>query len=375
MAADRLVAIFGAGRNGSTLLGRLLDGSPGLWVHPAETNYLCVWDDLARFGQVRGDTQHNARTRPLEALDRELPTELLLPEYAGHRDELADHASRLREPVAAALDPLDALRERSSYGVASFLPALLERVREAYGPPGGSGAPLLAFKTIETPYVADYLRVFPGLRCLHIVREPSANYASAKRTWMYHKRNSFYHGAHDHLRTFLDARWVPHARAVLELVGREPETHAIVRYEELSREPVRVLGEICAWLGVEPPPEPEELTVLGGRRLAALPPNPSQRGIEPPGRVVADMAAQFGYRDVLAPRERALIARRTTELAVRLGYARPPAPPGAFRLWLAWLPPDESERLHVHSRARWLLELARRRLYVTRSLLPRRPVA
>ena len=35
-----LVGIFGAGRNGSTLLMRLLDGSSGLWIYPIELNYL-----------------------------------------------------------------------------------------------------------------------------------------------------------------------------------------------------------------------------------------------------------------------------------------------------------------------------------------------
>ena len=35
-----LVGIFGAGRNGSSLLMRLLDGSPGLWIYPIELNYL-----------------------------------------------------------------------------------------------------------------------------------------------------------------------------------------------------------------------------------------------------------------------------------------------------------------------------------------------
>src|SRR5205823_5926703 len=142
-------------------------------------------------------------------------------------------------------DPLETLRERPAYAVTELLPALLERTRRAYAP-DEHAAPLLAFKTIETPYVDDYLRVFPGLRCLHIVREPSANYASAKRTWMYHKSNPFYFGAHDHLRTFLDARWLPHARAVLHHAAEAPAQHLLVRYEDLRREPVRVIGEVCA---------------------------------------------------------------------------------------------------------------------------------
>ena len=35
-----LLGIFGTGRNGSTMLMRLLDGSPGIWIFPYELSYL-----------------------------------------------------------------------------------------------------------------------------------------------------------------------------------------------------------------------------------------------------------------------------------------------------------------------------------------------
>jgi hypothetical protein len=213
-----------------------------------------------------------------------------------------------------------------------------------------------------------------------MVRDPVGNFASAKRTWSIHKDFAFYQFGHDQLETFLDARWLPHARLLLSLAAEQPEAHRILRYEDLKRDPAGELAAICAWLGIDPPAHPDELTVLGGRPFRRMPSNPSQPGIEPPKRVVADMETAYAYTDVLTGRERELIAHVTAPLARALGYgtdagAQPPGRrllPPALRLWLRWLPVDASERLNSRSRLRFAVEIARRRLYLTR-LLARRP--
>lgn len=365
-----LVAIFGAGRNGSTLLVRLLDGSSGLWLHPVETNYLCVFDDLVRLGRSSAETVQNATTRALAALGGELAAERLVTEYAHHWEEIEDtYVRRLEQPLERRADPADALRTRQTYDVRSFLPAFLETTRLAYDWRPEEPAALV-FKTIETPYVDDYLQVFPDLRCLHILRDPVPNYASLKRTRAHFKRYPFYQGG-DELRTFLEARWLPHARAIARLAEAKQGRHLVVRYEDLRTEPIRLIGQICAWLGVSPPDDPEQLTVLGGRRMTTMPANPSQPGVDPPSRVVADMEQRFDYAQVVTARERELIARCTGGLAERIGYASSHGGGrlAAFRLWLRWLPPDRSERLNPGSWLRWGWALARRRAYVTRKLL------
>ncbi len=50
-----LIAIFGTGRNGSTLLERLLDGVPETYVHPADETFLCCFDDPARHGRYSNE--------------------------------------------------------------------------------------------------------------------------------------------------------------------------------------------------------------------------------------------------------------------------------------------------------------------------------
>jgi hypothetical protein len=366
---SQLVAIVGAGRNGSTLLARLLDGSPGLWVHPVEMNYLCVWDDLARCGRLSPLTVQNATTRELTALEEPLAIRALLPSFAHHWNEIRSTiTSRLAEPPAEREDPTALVRTHDSCLVDEFLPLFLDSGRRAYAP--DESQRLLVFKTIETPYVDDYARVFPGLRFVHIVRHPVANFGSLKRTWTYNKELAFYHAGHDILRTFLEARWLPHARALARHLETSPDRHLLVRYEDLVADPASSLAALADWLGVEGPPEPDLQTSLGGRRFAHLDPNPSKRGIATPERVVKSMASTFGYEEVVTARERALIERCTARLAARLGYdVTDENRISRLGLWLRWLPPDESERLHARSRLRWLWELARRRAYVTRKVV------
>jgi hypothetical protein len=362
-----LIAIFGAGRNGSTLMGRVLDGAPGLWMHPVETNYLCVWDDLARRGSLSGPTLMNARTHTLTALDRGLQAEALLGVFRGHWREIEQvYVNRVEGPVEVRESPEARVAARTSYAVDEFLPAFLAATQQAYDT--HPEASVFAFKTIETPYVDDYLRVFPGLRCIHTIRQPEDNYASAKRTWTYHKSYPFYYGGADLLRTFLDARWLPHARSAASLCELDPEHHHLVRYEDITLDPATVVAGICSWLGLDPPDTPDQLTVLGGRRMGRMPSNPSQAGLEQPERVVADMQREHAYIEVLTVRERDFIDRCTGELAKRLGYEPRGGSPSAVALFIRWLPPDESERLHRRSWVRWAFEIVRRRLYVGRKL-------
>ena len=59
-----LVGIFGAGRNGSSLLMRLLDGSPGLWIYPIELNYLRAFAPRTVKGTVKRLLSACASTLP-----------------------------------------------------------------------------------------------------------------------------------------------------------------------------------------------------------------------------------------------------------------------------------------------------------------------
>ena len=366
-----LVAIFGAGRNGSTLIARLLDGSPDLWIHPIDVVFLPVWDDEVALGRVRGESYRTATTRRLHHLDEPLPWRRVAPLFTPQIDEIeSDYLDRLVSPYALRREELrrcstaTARRPRPS----SSRPS--SRRRDAPSARNPEPVPAaLGFKTSETAYVDDFVRLWPEMRFVHIVRNPITNYASTKRTWMQGKRTPFWTNGEDVLRTFLEARWLPHARAVLRYRDSDPDRHLLVRYEDLCADPEGEVLRLCRGLGVRPPAEPTRQTSLGGEQLRELPRNPSVQGVATPQHVVKDMAAQFGYDEVVTPREAALIAREVGPLGPALGYDDLPDPGSRLGLWLRWLPLDSSERQNIPSRSRWALELAKRRVYLTRTIL------
>lgn len=363
-----LLAIFGAGRNGSTLIMRLLDGAPDLWVHPVDVVYLTAFDDLARDGVLSGASMRTATTRSLAHLHGTVRTAALLDLWRPHIDTIdVEYLHELTEPYERTGDPEAGFDAEQATTAGAFLPAYLEAVRRACD--ARPEPRLLAFKTSETAYIDEYIDTFPGLRCLHILRDPLTNYASAKRTWMESKRTPFWGGGEDILETFLEARWLPHARTLAHALDVDPNRHHLVRYEDLCADPVHEILGVCDWLGIAPPPEPEIQTVLGGRHMRSLPSNPSQLGLNTPKRVVRDMAAEFGYETIVTPREDALIRRLTGAFGSRFGYDLDARPGSAFSLWLRWLPADSSERLHVTNWARWVWMLLRRRAYISRRLL------
>jgi hypothetical protein len=365
-----LVAIVGAGRNGSTLIARLLDGSPDLWIHPIDVVFLPVWDDEVALGWVRGESYRTATTRRLRHLDRPLPWQQVAPLFTPQVDEIEhDYLPRLVAPYPLRREELEALDRDGLTTPAEFFPKFLEAARRTAARDPEPAPAMLGFKTSETAYVDDFVRLWPEMRFVHIVRHPITNYASTKRTWMETKATPFWTNGEDVLRTFLDARWIPHARAVLSYRESDPDRHLLVRYEDLCADPEGEVRRLCTQLGVGPPAELTRQTSLGGELLRELPPNPSVLGIATPQEVVKDMASQFGYRDVVTPREAALIARKVGPLGQALGYDDLPDPGGRLGLWLSWLPVDGSERQNVRNRRRWLIELARRRAYLTRTIL------
>ena len=366
-----LIGIFGTGRNGSTLLMRLLDGSPGLWVHPVELTYLALVSDLVRYGRIRRVTALNASTEPSLQLAGTIDQRRLTELFEWHATELEEtYAKRLAQPVRPRHDPLELVRQQPRYAASEFLPVFLESFRQAYD--DRPGAPrYTVFKTLETPYIAEYERVYPTMRFLHILRHPLTTYSSLKRTNIKKGWPFWRHGG-DELQTLLERRWIPHARYVTGLGGSDAERHLIVRYEDLCGTPGPTIARICHWLGVATPSDPTLQTVLGGKRMAELPSNPSQTGVKTPERVVANMAEHFGYDDVVSRRERDWIVLRTYPWSRRFGYFTDEDAhhvPGALAIARSWLWPDRWELRHARSLVRLTGALIGRRSYIYHTLL------
>ena len=368
-----MTGIFGAGRNGTTLLARLLDGSPDLWVHPINVNYLSVINDLAHRGCVRNSTRQNATTRKLRYLHSRVPAMRLISEFSQHIEDLNQHyVPQLIEPMRINDDPLGALRVRESYSARDFFFVFLKNIRSAYDARTSCDPRHYIFKSIETPYIGDYDIVFPEMRFIHIIRHPLSNFSSTKRSLIDHNRYPFWYLGGDLLRTFLEDRWIPHARFIVDACRRGSDKHFVVRYEDLCERPEAVINDICVWLQVTPPPDPALQTVLGGKQMRELPVLPSKKGIPTPHRVVRNMAKEYKYEEVVTNREREFIRMRTYPLARRLDYfvsEQQSTWPERLRLLGRWLMPDYWEIINAQSKLRLLKALAERRYYIYRKLV------
>jgi len=370
-----LVGIFGAGRNGSSLLMRLLDGSRGLWIYPIELNYLRAFAPRTLKGTVKRMLSAGASMLPghtRDTLDHRQRRHV--QDWAAQQlQELkTTYLDKLVQPIPATGDPLQAIMGRVTGDVLGDLESYLDVVRSCYDGRRLSATPLLMFKSIEVSDLSRYSRLFPDMKFIHLMRHPYSNYSSLKRTDMVLKQKPFWFQGGDILRLQLESRWIPHAEFALQGLASDPSRHYLVRYEEICDSPTRTVTDICSWLGVAPPEEPTIQTVLGGRHTKSLPINSSLKGVDTPAQVVSDMAKAYGYDDILTEREKSLILLRTYQLGRRLGYfsAQDEADvPARLPLLLQWLVPDQWEYMNASSRVRLTRALIQRRLYLCRVLL------
>ena len=370
-----LVGIFGAGRNGSSLLMRLLDGSPGLWIYPIELNYLRSFAPRSLKSAVKRRLASGAAHLPGHAggTFEERQRRLFRAWAADQLSELKQiYLDKLVEPIAPDGVPLERIMERITGNAKDDLGSYLDAIRQCYDQRKLPSTPLLTFKSIEVADLSRYQRMFPDMKFIHIMRHPYSNYSSLKRTDMVLKQKPFWFQGGDILRLQLESRWIPHAEFTLQGLTTDPTHHYLVRYEDICDAPTRAVTDICSWLGVPPPVEPTVQTVLGGRHTKSLPINSSLKGVETPAEVVSDMAKAYGYDDILTARERNLILLRTYQLGRRLGYfseqdaAQVPA---RLPLFLQWLAPDQWEYMNASSKVRLVRALIQRRLYLCRVLL------
>ena len=363
-AQPRLVGIFGTGRNGSTLLTRLLDGISDAYVHPVETTLLSAINDLSFREYVSEDVIKNVATHPLQRLDRPVATERLKRYFLYHQKEIEADLLPVVDAIELGPSPFDAIDQRPSWTAHDFAFSFFNAFAGWLQP--GPTPKLVIFKSIETPYIPYYERLFPQMRFVHIMRDPVEMWASQKRSLMINKRVPAWYLGMDNLSACIDRRWVPHATVVAERMGSS--CHFVLRYEDLVREPTSVMAGLTSWLGVVSS-EPTMQTVLGGRAPRKMLRYSSQPGVETPREVVADLKKRHGYIEVVSDRERNLIRLATWPLAGKLGYGIDEQRPDPGSVRAAWNAIDRDEFSNSDGFRSQLLNTVsflKRRLYVRR---------
>lgn len=315
-----LIGLFGTGRNGSSLIGHLLDGLQDTYVHPVEELFLTAFDDLAHHGRVTRLVAQNCVTHSLSRLSEKLTAGLLARHYRPSLDLLIKYCSETAGPPSELHSlALEELLPRTSYTVEEFVRGYLEGIAVRVRPDVSFRHHM--FKSIEVAYLAEYERRFPDMKFVHIVRDPVAVCSSQKRSLMENKCVPASYLGYDWLTCMLEKRWVPHAQFLLS--RRDDPRHVLVRYEDLVAEPVAEISKIAAGLGLSPPSRPAVQTIFSDLDKADWGVNPSKKGVNSPTEVVPDLQERNRYEEVLTQREIDLIAVRTRDYLSGLGYRKP----------------------------------------------------
>jgi hypothetical protein len=130
-----LVGIFGAGRNGSSLLMRLLDGSPGLWIYPIELNYLRSFAPRSLKSAVKRTLASCVSHLPGQAGEtfEQRQRQLFRAWAADQLDELKQtYLDKLVEPIAPDGVPIERIMAHITGDAKHDLESYLDAIRLCY---------------------------------------------------------------------------------------------------------------------------------------------------------------------------------------------------------------------------------------------------
>jgi len=328
---EGLICLVGTGRNGSTLLTRVLDGAPEVDVLPIECAFLSALNDLAEFGFISSNVLLNASNKPLIGLDQEIAVEKILL----YIDRCLKWLKQQAELVGIE-DKTYLIRENllscSHYSVDELIVRFLVLFRQVFFVENSRKLTLI--RTVETPYIADYIRLFPRMKFIHLVRNPVNVWRSNAGACKIKKQPQWYMGG-DNLRTVIDIRWLSHAKAILSY--ESDSNHFVIRYEDLADNPEKELTLLTNWLGINDLDFPAAQTIFGGKPIIKQERSSSYESVPFDREVRPDTSTLSMEKDVKSEREKDFILYRAHELARALGYFENVIKPSAFGVAKKWL--------------------------------------
>ncbi|MFP3914997.1 MAG: sulfotransferase family protein [Actinomycetota bacterium] len=189
-------------------------------------------------------------------------------------------------------------------------------------------------------YAEDLFGAYPGLKVVHMLRDPRDRYQASIEKWPRGKGRAG--GA--------VARWNYSLRLAERHLSRHPDDYLVVRFEDLVHRPDETVRRVCEFLGEEFAPSMLEMAgaPTHRRRMMGETPGPVRlspeyigrfRGRVPPGEIeyiqrhAALGMARYGY-------EKAPLDMTMRE---RLGYHLIESPSQTLRRW-AWRSVEEGQQ-------------------------------
>lgn len=292
---ERPVFVCGHHRSGTTLLQQLLDGHPQLLVLPSEGTYFTSFDYAARADPAPRDIDRFIADWIARLVDPNQDPHFKLGRSGPHGNPSLLFAQRLLGWRVALV------QARPALATFALLLALVAAFRDVAAPL--SAPRLWVEKTPLNERNVQRLSAFSQARFIQLVREPGATLASLLE--LYRAAGSGEFDPAEHAQTIRRSLQLAH-KHVQRFRGR----YLIVRYEDLTDNPVQEMERVGAFLGISPDPAMSTPTVVG--RAARSNSSFKQGG--------AGVVERWGYSATLPPQQARLISAFTASVARPLGY-------------------------------------------------------
>lgn len=300
----RLLMIGAMYENGGNVTHRHLDGHPGLFVYPFESqlgtrhvNDILSSTFPARYRWPVFELDAGPAEDYHAIVDEECKVRARTPEVSKFRNHPFDFSDDERRELYLA-HVKHSGRSRPA-NVAAFFRATFEAWRGFSR--NGEESVYVGYSPIVTVDAETILEELPNAHFLHVVRNPWSAYADTKKRPVPLPLADYMLG------------WALNQHCALQLARRFPARFHLLRIEELMADPLTALGPVCEALDLDPHPL---LTgpSWNGRPLAEVHPWGTIR--------VATPARNFATARELDDAECREIAERASPFAVALGYAR-----------------------------------------------------
>jgi hypothetical protein len=298
----RFLMIGAMYENGGNTTHRHLDGHPGLFVYPFESQIgtRLVNDMLASTFPVKYrwpvfDLSATPAQDYHAIIDEECKVRARTPFVSKFRDEPFDFSDDERRDIFVAE------LERSGRSRASNVAAFYRATFEAWKDFNRSGEEqvYVGYSPIITLDSERILEELPQAQFLHVVRNPWSAYADTRRRPVPLALASYMLG------------WTLSQQYALQARRRFPGRFHLVRIEDVMAHPVAALGPVCQALGLQPDPALESPS-WNGRKLEQVYPWGTIR--------LATSEQNLATANELGEGEKREVAERSAPFAEILGY-------------------------------------------------------
>ncbi len=235
---DKPTFICGHRKSGTTMLLCQFDAHPQLCVFPPDSGFFYAYYPIFDAGQY---SDQEKKQRIVDVLYRNFKDEL---EGLGDGRQVSFSAEAMEQRFFERM-------EGKSCTPQTLLKEAVLAFHGIAGCQGETSPQRWMEKTTSTEiYAADIFRWYPQAKCVHLIRDPRDNYGSLKSGW-----DARYKDQNDEVRRLLQSA-VDRGGLGLRLAKLNQERfglerYRVVRFEDLTAEPEKVMRQLANFLEIE----------------------------------------------------------------------------------------------------------------------------